>query len=153
MVDSTNAFLPEPIYVSEKSGIKIATPDILLDNETLSYDAMSQYSLASIGGIELLSASRHDLINSPYNDGYTPLSDAGTIFNNQPSIVFNDGSKNVFNTYTIDLNYHIPQLSENPIIETDTDSGVTTINLKNLQQDYIVEVEILSAGAVLNDTI
>lgn len=153
MVDSTNAFLPEPIYVSEKSGIKIATPDILLDNESLSYDTMSQYSLSSIGGIELLSASRHDLINSPYNDGYTPLSDAGTVFNNQPSIVFNDGSKNVFNTYTIDINYHTPQLAENPIIETDTGSGVVTINLKNLQQDYVVEVEIFSAGIVLNDTI
>jgi len=153
MVDSTNAFLPEPIYKTEKSGVKVATPDILLDNESLSLETMGDYVFASIGGIELLSTSRHDLINSPYNNGYTPLKDAGSIFENKEAIVFVNGSRNVFNTYTIDLNYHIPQASENLLIENDLDSGTITISLKNLQADYIVEVEILTAGTVVNDTI
>jgi hypothetical protein len=100
-----------------------------------------------------LSASRHDLINSPYNNGYTPLGDAGTVFTNQNAIVFKDGSKNVFNTFTIDLNYHIPQLSGNKLIENDTVSGTVTINLKNLQIDYIVETEIISSGTVFSGTI
>jgi hypothetical protein len=153
MVDSTNAFLPQPIYVAERGGIKIATPDILLDNEVLSLETMGDYSFAAIGGIELLSASRHDLINSPYNDGYTPMSNAGSVFENQPSIVFNDGSRNVFNTFTIDLNYHTPQLSGEFNILSDPDSGTITISLKDLQQDYLVEVEIYSGGTILNDTI
>jgi len=153
MVDSTNSFLPEPIYKSEEKNIKIATPDILLDNELLSLETMGDYVFAEIGGIELLSASRHDLINSPYNNGYTPLGDAGTVFTNQNAIVFKDGSKNVFNTFTIDLNYHIPQLSGNKLIENDTVSGTVTINLKNLQIDYIVETEIISSGTVFSGTI
>jgi hypothetical protein len=153
VVDSTNAFLPEPIYKTEARGVKVATPDILLDNESLSLETMGDYVFAEIGGIEILSVSRHDLINSPYNRGYTPLGDAGTVFRDQQAIVFIDGSRNIFNTYTIDLNYHIPQIAENALIENDLESGNITINLKNLQQDYIVEVEILSAGTVVNDTI
>jgi hypothetical protein len=153
MVDSTNAFLPEPIYVTEKGSIKVATPDILLDDETLSIETRGDYSFATVGGIELLSASRHDLINSPYNEGYTPITDAGNVFNNQPAIVFSDATDNIFNTYTIDLNYHTPQLPENPLIQLDTSSGTVIISLKNLQQDYVVEVEIVSAGTVLNDII
>jgi hypothetical protein len=153
MVDSTNAFLPQPIYVLERGGVKVATPDILLDNEQLSLETRGDYSFATVGGIELLSASRHDLINSPYNDGYTPMTDAGSVFQNQPSIVFSDASKNIFNIYTIDLNYHTPQLPENPLIQFDASSGTAIITLKNLQPDYVVEVEIVSSGAVLNDTI
>lgn len=153
MVDSTNAFLPEPIYKTEKSGIKVATPDILLDNESLSLETMGDYVFSAIGGLELLSASRHDLINSPFNDGYTPLGDAGTIFDKKSAIVFTDASRNIFNTYTIDLNYHTPQLGENPVLINDLESGTITINLKNLQPDYIIEVEILSSGTVINDTI
>jgi hypothetical protein len=153
MIDSTNAFLPEPIYMTEKGNVKVATPDILLDNESLSIETRGDYSFATVGGIELLSASRHDLIDSPYNEGYTPLTDAGTVFNNQPAIVFNDGSRNIFNTYTIDLNYHTPQLPENELIQLDTSSGTVIVTLKNLQQDYMVEVEVVSAGTVFNDTI
>jgi hypothetical protein len=150
MVDSTNAFLPEPIYKSEEKNIKIATPDILLDNELLSLETMGDYVFATIGGTELLSVSRHDLINSPYNNGYTTLKDAGTVFTDQDTIVFKDSSRSIFNTFTIDLNYHIPQQTENPLIQNDLSSGTVTINLKNLQQDYIVETQILSAGTVIN---
>jgi hypothetical protein len=153
VVDSTNSFLPEPIYKSQEKGIKIATPDILLDNETLSLETMGDFVFAEIGGTELLSVSRHDLINSPYNNGYTPLVDAGTVFKDQNAIVFKDGSKNIFNTFTIDLNYHIPQSSANPLIQNDTTSGTVTINLKNLQPDYIVETEIISSGTVFSGTI
>lgn len=153
MVDSTNAFLPEPVYVTEKKNVKVATPDILLDDPMVSLETMADYGFASVAGIELLSASRHDLINSPYNNGYTPITDAGSVFTNIPSIVFDDSSKNIFNTFTIDLNYHTPQLDENPLIESDTSSGNIIISLKNLQQEYIVEVETLITGIVIDDTI
>ena len=114
---------------------------------------MGDFVFAEIGGTELLSVSRHDLINSPYNNGYTPLTDAGTVFKDQNAIVFKDGSKNIFNTFTIDLNYHIPQSSVNPLIQNDTTSGTVTINLKNLQIDYIIETEIISSGTVFSGTI
>lgn len=153
MVDSTNSFLPEPIYVTEGRGVKVATPDILLDDSIPSIETMVDYGFASIAGIELLSASRHDLINSPYNNGYTAMTDAGGVFENIPSIVFDDSSRNIFNTFTIDMNYHIPQLDENTLIESDTSSGNIIISLKNLQPDYIVEVETLISGTVINDTI
>jgi hypothetical protein len=153
MVDSTNAFLPEPIYKTENKNVKVATPDILLDNESLSLETMGDYVFATIGGTELLSVSRHDLINSPYNNGYTTLKDAGTVFTDQQAIVFRDSSRSIFGTFTIDLNYHIPQEAANPLIQNDLDSGTITISLKNLQQDYIVETEVLSAGTVINGTI
>jgi hypothetical protein len=157
MVNAVNDFLPEPQYrIGVEAGAKVATPDILLSEEQVNIDTMADYIFPAIGGLEILSVSRSDLINSPYNNNYTPLLDAGNVFNNEIPIRVSDGTENVFNTYTINLNDHIPQgttsMGVEPV-ESDLTSGLITINLKNLKPNYRVEIEILRDGQIVDDTI
>lgn len=156
MVDSTNAFLPEPIYASNRLGTKVATPDLVITEDQIQIDTMADYVFPMIGGQEILSVSRSDLINSPLNNNYTPLLDAGTAFTNELPIRFVDASPNIFNTYLINLNDHIPQgTTSSPIspVESDTTNGNITINLKNLRPNYRVEVEVVKDGSIVSGTI
>lgn len=157
MVDAVNDFLPEPQYKAPiEAGTKVATPDILVSEDQIQIDTMADYIFPMIGGQEILSVSRSDLINSPYNNNYTPLLDAGNVFNNEVPIRSSDGTNNVFNAYTINLNDHIPQgTTSNGVqpVESDITSGLITINLKNLRPDYRVEIEILRDGQILDDII
>jgi len=154
MVDTRNAFLPEPIYkIKGKSGsIKVATPDILLDDPKLSFELMTDYTFSSIGGTEILSATRTDLVDSPYNDGYTVLRGVGKSFRKPQSIVFNDTSSTTFGSFSIDLNDH---LLENQIdsVTSDTTAGTVTISLNNLKRTYRVEIELFSDLEEINGTI
>lgn len=156
MVQATNQFLPEPIYATNKAGTKTATPDLLITEDQISVDTMADYVFPMIGGQEILSVSRSDLINSPLNNNYTPLLDAGNVFTNELPIRFVDASPNIFNTYLINLNDHIPQGTvSSPVspVESDTTNGTITINLKNLRPNYRVEVEMVKQGSIVNDTI
>lgn len=157
MVDAVSEFLPEPEYKRNASaGTKVATPDILLSEDQIQVDTMADYVFPMIGGQEILSTSRSDLINSPYNNNYTPLLDAGNVFNNEVPIRVADGTTSVFNTYLINLNDHIPQGTTSAgvqPIESNLTTGLITINLKNLRENYRVEVEILKDGQILDGTI
>jgi hypothetical protein len=147
MLDSTSSFLPEPIYKQKSAGIKIATPDILLDTDRLSINTMQEYTFATIGGIELLSASRHDLIDSPLNKEYTPVVDAGTRFSSTKEISVTDGSANIFGSFEIDISKHIVYDSANTVSVVD---GNIVIQLKNLKSNYYVEVEVFSDVSPIN---
>lgn len=147
MLNSTNDFLAEPIYKQRNAGIKIATPDILLDTDRLSINTMEEYTFASISGIELLSASRHDLIDSPLNNEYTPVVDAGTRFSSTPEIPVTDGSNNIFGSFEIDISKHIVYDSANTVSVVD---GNIVIQLKDLKPNYYVEVEVFSDVSPIN---
>jgi hypothetical protein len=156
MVEATNQFLPVPIYVTNKAGTKTATPDLLITEDQISIDTMADYIFPMIGGQEILSVSRSDLINSPLNNNYTPMLDAGSAFTNELPIRFIDASPNIFNTYLINLNDHIPQgTTLNPIspVESDTTNGTISISLKNLRPNYRTEVEIVKDGSIVSGTI
>lgn len=153
MVSAVNPFLPEPIYASIKKGAKIATPDIVLDDPYISVDSMADYIFATIGGTEILSASRSDLIDSPLNRNYTPLADAGISFVRESSIVFDDSSFSTFRGFSIDINNHVP--ADNityPLVQSGT-NGSAKINLRDVKPGFFVEVEILTSGDLVSGTI
>ena len=125
--------MPEPVYVRNRAGTKTATPDLIITEDQISIDTMADYVFPMIGGQEILSVSRSDLINSPLNNNYTPLLDAGSAFTNEVPIRFVDATPNIFNTYLINLNDYIPQgTASSPVspIESSTTTGLITINLK-----------------------
>jgi hypothetical protein len=153
MVSAVNPFLPEPIYVKIRKGVQVASPDILLDDPYISVDSMADYVFATIGGTEILSSSRSDLINSPLNRNYTPLEDAGTAFVSEAAINFNDNSYNTFRGFAIDLNKYVPSdHNVYPLLESGT-NGSVKINLKDIKSGYYVEIETLTNGQVINGTI
>jgi hypothetical protein len=153
MVSAVNPFLPEPIYSKIKRGVQVASPDIVLDDPYISVDSMADYIFATIGGTEILSASRSDLIDSPLNRNYTPLEDAGTAFVGEDSIGFNDNSYNTFRGFAIDLNKHVPaDHTIYPLVQSGAD-GLAKINLKDIKSGYYVEIEILTNGEIINGII
>jgi hypothetical protein len=159
MVSAVNPFLPEPIYARARKGIQIASPDVLLDDPYISVESMGEYVFATIGGTEILSATRSDLIDSPLNRNYTAIQDAGTAFAKENAISFNDNSSNIFRGFAIDLKRHVPENNlSNPLIEPELDSsqnpnGNVKINLKDIKTGYYVDVEILTNGNIINGTI
>jgi len=153
MVSAVNPFLPQPIYAKIKKGAKIATPDIVLDDPYISVDSMADYIFATIGGTEILSASRSDLIDSPLNRNYTPLADAGTKFITEQTITFSDNSYNTFRGFAIDLNKHIPiDNIAYPLFQSGT-NGSVKINLRDVKPGSYVEVEIITNGNLIDGII
>jgi hypothetical protein len=161
MVSAVNPFLPEPIYARIKKGVQVASPDILLDDPYMSIESMGDYIFATIGGTEILSASRSDLIDSPLNRNYTPLADAGTGFSREEGISFDDNSFNTFRGFAIDLNRHVPSdhvlhpllnsgLTKDAIPVPD---GTAIISLRDVKPGYYLEIEILTNGQVINGII
>jgi len=153
MVSAVNPFLPEPIYSKIKRGVQVASPDIVLDDPYISVDSMADYIFATIGGTEILSASRYDLIDSPLNRNYTPIGDAGTAFVGETGITFNDNSYNTFRGFAIDLNKYVPaDHNTYPLVQPGA-NGSIKINLKDIRSGYYVEIEILTNGQVINGII
>jgi len=153
MVSAVNPFLPEPIYSRVRRGIQIASPDIVLEDPYLSLDSMTDYVFATIGGTEILSSSRSDLIDSPLNKNYTAIADAGIAFRGEEAISFNDNSVNTFRGFSIDLTLHIPLDDiRYPAIEPG-ENGSVKINLRDVKPGHFVEVEILTNGDIINGTI
>ena len=152
MVDSVNAFLPTPLYKTEINGVKVATPDIVLDDPELAPDTMVSYVFAAIGGTEILSASRSDLINSPLNNGYTALTDAGKTFRKRQSIIFTEISENTFNGYGIDVNDFLLE-DAGQVVTSDPTTGIITISLNGVKSRYFIDVEIMNNVEEINGTI
>lgn len=152
MVDSVNAFLPAPLYKTEINGVKVATPDIVLDDPQLAPDTMVNYVFAAIGGTEILSASRSDLINSPLNNGYTVLADAGRTFRKRQSIIFTEVSENIFNSFGINANEFLLQ-DAGQIVTSDPTTGIVTISLNGIKNKYFIDVEIMNDVQEINGTI
>lgn len=152
MVDSVNAFLPTPLYKTEIGGVKVATPDIVLDDPQLMPDTMVNYVFAAIGGTEILSASRSDLINSPLNRGYTALRDAGQTFRKRQSIIFTEVSANIFNSYGIEVNEFLLENAAQ-VVTSDPATGIVKISLNGMKSRYFVDVEIMNSLEEINGTI
>jgi len=152
VVDSVNAFLPAPLYKTEINGIKIATPDIVLDDPQLAEDTMVDYVFAAIGGTEILSASRSDLINSPLNNGYTVLADAGQTFRKRQSIIFTEVSENIFNSFGIESNEFLLE-NAGDVVTSNSTTGIITISFNGVKDRYFIDVEIINNLQEINGTI
>jgi hypothetical protein len=150
---ANNIFLPEPLYRRDRRGIKVARPDIILSEDELSLEAMSDFIFAEIGGQEILDISRSDFINSPLNQQYSATPGTGTSYIQTDPIVFSDGIKNTFASFAMLLETYIPEDTTLNILELDNATGTITIKLVNLRDGDNVEVEFLPYASVADDII
>lgn len=144
MVDAVDPFLPKPIYQYRRSGTKVASPDIILDEENISIESMTDYLFEQIGGQELLSSARTDTIASPLNTTNLFIQDSGSFFSSDVEIPFNTIQANL-EDYQINLDDFLPfGYTPNQIAYLDPsgESGLI-IELENLKADYVIEVRIL----------
>jgi hypothetical protein len=144
---------------SSNNSIKIATPDlILLDSESLNVDLMADLIFEDIGGQELISISRNDIVNGQ-QVAYQPIKNLSSLsfkYNPNTLVALQDPSNTFFNNFSIKLEDKIPVSGNGPAdtaVYVDNNTGDLVIELVNIAEDEQVEVQILSSGDILDDTI
>jgi hypothetical protein len=121
---------------------KIATPDlILLKEEALPVDTMSDLIFDDIGGQEIINVSRNDLING-VNSYYQLLSDIENTSNqyNSSTLIPLPGQSSFYlQNYAISLEKHIPynDLSLSKYILTKTVSSTNDTKITTIKKVYI----------------
>lgn len=158
MVESTPN-LPTIVPSSSSSGVKIPTTDIILYNdESTPIEVMSDLIFENIGGQEIINIARNDIINGQ-NVIYQPIKNLTNLYfqyNPQNILALQDTSEEYFKKFPIKLENTIPNVGTGPNGETvyiEQSTGNLIINIINLNNDEQVEVEILSNGAIFDDTI
>ena len=139
--------------------VKIATSNLFVDQQTPT-DAQSMTDLffADIGGMELSSISRADLIGGK-NVLYQPikdLADIARVYNPQTLLGLQDKTNPIFANFSIDFNKHVPNLvyveAQVPVYFKDDTQEFIVIDVINMLKNERVEVEFLTSGSI-NDTI
>jgi hypothetical protein len=150
---ANNIFLPEPLYARDKRGVKAARPDIILSEDELSVEAMSDFIFAEIGGQEILDVSRSDFVNSPLNQQYSSTPGTGTSYIQRDPISFSDGITNTFASFSMLLDNYVPQDTTINLLELNNETGVITIKLANVRTTDEIEVQFLTYADVSDDII
>lgn len=149
---------PSGSLSSTGTPIRIATSNLFVLNEPeQEIEQMANLIIQDIGGIELLSYSRNDLI-AEQEINYQPIkniADTSLQYNPLSILAIQDIDLDYFNKFPISLERHLPRFGNGPnqeyvYINTDNEVVVEAVNL--LPGQYI-EIQFLSFGSTVSDTI
>lgn len=138
--------------------VKSARPDILLESVVIAAPVMYSLLFEDIGGKELISIARNDTVNGQ-NVAYNPiknLASLGLKYGPQNLVPVQGSSRTTFDNFSIKLEKKIPDTGTGPygeIVYIENDTRDLIVNVYNLAEDERVEVQILSRGEILDDTI
>lgn len=159
MVDPTPNTPATTSTAKEPEKTKIASPDlIIIKDETLPIDTMTDLVFENIGGHELINISRHDLLNG-IDVLYQPIKNLSTIYlqyNPENILKLQDTTQSYFKNFPIQYSNKIPNVGTGKNGETvyiETETGDLIINVVNLAKGEQVEVQVLTQGSVFDDTI
>lgn len=147
---------PEPSKKESKSS-KIADPDIIIFEEDTPIDEMADLIFEDIGGQEIITISRNDVVNGQ-EVAYRPIRNLAKLnlkYNSQTLSSVQNSSKIFFDNFPIKLENHIPAEGSGPngeIVYIDNNGNIV-VNVQDLASDERVEVQVLRSGDILNDTI
>jgi len=167
------AGIPAPAKTSTSDSVKIATPDLLIFGEqAVAIEIMTDLIFEDIGGFELATISRHDLVNGQ-TVIYAPIKNLTDLYlqYNPNNVLRLQSADSFFSSLAITLPNYLPKygngydlIGTNPdltkrvkvyngkSIYIDPISGDLVINLINIKENEQVEVEILTAGGTYDDT-
>jgi len=176
---SATAPLPKAIVKADDTSVKIATPDLILfDEELMSIDIMTDLIFEDIGGYELATISRHDLVNGQ-KVVYAPIKNLTDLYlqYNPNNVLRLQSSDSYFKSLSLSIFDHLPTCGTgydispppNNLNETDKNkwiktpncksvyidpiSGDLVINLINVKENEQAEVQVLTSGDIFSDTI
>lgn len=159
MVDPTPNTPVTTSSSKEPESTKIASPDlIIIKDDTLPIDTMTDLIFENIGGHELINISRHDLLNG-VDVLYQPIKNLSTLYlqyNPENILKLQDTTQSYFKNFPIQYSNKIPNVGTGKNGETvyiETSTGDLVINVINLAKGEQVEVQVLTQGSVFNDTI
>lgn len=168
------ANLPDPKASKSSNAVKIATPDLILFNdETMSIEIMTDLIFEDIGGYELATISRHDLVNGQ-KVIYSPIKNLTDLYlqYNPNNVLSLQSSDSYFKSLSLSIFDHLPVCGTGyDLVGTDPDlnkrtkvpncksvyidpiTGDLVINLINVKENEQTEVQVLTSGEVFSDTI
>lgn len=158
---STAVVLPQPSMPgritreTKQSSVKAATPDvILLDQETLEAETLAILDFNQMAGVEIIQIARHDLVNGQVPD-YGIIRNISEIElkNNSRNIIrIPESSQIIFDSFAINFANYTTNTASAPSAYFDL-RGNLIIEIRDPKPSYEVEVEILTSGSILDDTI
>jgi len=170
------ASLPKALVSTTDDSVKIATPDLILFNDdTMSIEIMTDLIFEDIGGYELATISRHDLINGQ-KVIYAPIKNLTDLYlqYNPNNVLRLQSSDSYFKSLSLSIFDHLPicgtgydlvekagesdrtkwnKVPNCKSVYIDPLTGDLIINLVNVKENEQVEIQILSSGEVFDDTI
>lgn len=142
---------PAPIPTTYK--VKSATPEIILfDDDSVPVEVLSDLVFEDIGGQELLSLSRHDIISGDYvpNQLIKNLTSLKQDFSSKRLLSLQNTSDKYFSNFGIKLENKIPFVGNGPDggnVYLDESKNIV-IELINLDVDEQVEVQFSIGGTI-----
>lgn len=173
------AAIPDPQKTSKDNSVKIATPDLIIFNdETVPIEIMTDLIFEDIGGYELATISRHDLVNGQ-KVIYAPIKNLTDLYlqYNPNNILRLQSSDSYFKSLSLSIFDHFPVCGtgydisppiSNPSetdktkwtktancksVYIDPITGDLIINLINVKESEQLEVQVLTSGGIFDDTI
>lgn len=143
---------PEPIVITPP--VKTATPDIVLfDDSALPIEVMSDLIFENIGGQELISITRSDIVNGQ-KISYQPIKNLSSIqqqYNPNNILGLQQTSDRFFAGFSIKLEDKIPEIGNGQDGENvyfDATTGDLIIEFINLNNDEQIETQISVNGTI-----
>lgn len=176
---SATAPLPKALVKADDKSVKIATPDLILFNdEAMSIEIMTDLIFEDMGGYELATISRHDLVNGQ-KVVYAPIKNLTDLYlqYNPNNVLRLQSSDSYLKSLSLSIFDHLPTCGTgydispppNNLNETDKTkwiktpncksvyidpiSGDLVINLINVKENEQAEVQVLTSGDIFSDTI
>jgi hypothetical protein len=144
---------PEPV-ISTPAAIKTATPDIVLfDDSALPIELISDLIFENIGGQELISITRSDIVNGQ-KISYQPIKNLSLIqqqYNPNNILGLQQTANKFFAGFSIKLEDKIPEVGNGPNGENiyfDETTGDLIIEFINLNNDEQIETQITVNGTI-----
>jgi hypothetical protein len=130
---------------------KVATSNLIIEQQDLSIDVMTQMTIEDFGALELINTAKHNLITGN-NISYKPFSKLSVLnlkYDPMKILALSDATPAQFDAYALALENYVPELNHVYI----DDSQNIVLEFINVQDNDFVEVEIISQGELYNDTI
>lgn len=163
-----------PILSPGKTGIKIATPDLIIQSEITPIDVLGQIYFENLAGHEIINIGRSTLINGR-NVSYSligNLSELQRRYNPLNIFTLPETVDKYFKNFAIRLDVHVPEKGSGPNEErvwialpkeneddpppeylAFAEVGDIIIDVTNMEKNEVVDVQILNSGSLLSDTI
>jgi len=151
--------------LGSKAAVKVATPDIILFNESaIPVDLMTDLLFEDIGGQEIISIARNDIVNGQ-EVSYNLIGNLNGLerrYNSKNIFSLPDTIEKYFSNFSIRFDTHVPEngtgpngervyiLTENTAI---SQRGDLIIDVINMETNERVDIEVLRSGTPLGDTI
>ena len=140
------------IINTSNDSVKIATPDIILiKDEAIAAQIMTDLIFQDIGGQEIINIARNDMINGQ-NVVYQPIKNITSLFsqyNPQNILSLQRTDRDYFKNFAINLKDRLPEWPYIYVLE----NGDLVIEVDNMLPSESIEVQTVSNVTVLDDTI